>query len=398
MEQLFSISRNLIESTDLSFKRYLYNNIDWNNRLIAIVGSRGVGKTTLMWQHIKENYDIYSDDSLYVSLDNFWFLSHSLWELADKFNKNGGKALYIDEVHKYPNWSREIKNIYDSFPHLKIVFTGSSMLDIFSSTGDLSRRARKYTLYGMSLREYIEYEHGIKIEAISLEDILNNHKYLASSICNQLKPLPIFKKYIETGYFPFYKEDINGYHIRLMETVNAILETDLPANFDIEYSTILKIKRLFSLISELVPFTPNISNLASQVDTTRTSLIKYLNALEQAKAIILLDKEAKGLKGMVKPEKIYLGNTNYAYAFAGKQPETGNLRETFFMSMLQVDYDIRYSAQTDFLVENKYSFEIGGKNKGQAQISGLQNGFIVKDDIETGINNIIPLWLFGFLY
>lgn len=398
MDQLFSISRNLIENTNLTFKRYLYHDIDWNNRLIAIVGSRGVGKTTLMWQHMRENHDIYSNDILYVSLDNFWFLSHSLWELADRFNKNGGKILYLDEVHKYPNWSREIKNIYDSFPNLKIIFTGSSMLDIFSSTGDLSRRVRKYTLYGMSLREYIEYEHGIKIDSIPLDEILTNHQYLASVICKNLKPLPIFKKYIELGYFPFYKEDISGYHLRLMETVNAILETDLPSNFDIEYSTIIKIKRLFSLISELVPFTPNISNLASQVDTTRISLIKFLNALEQAKAIILLDKEAKGLKGMVKPEKIYLGNTNYAYAFANKIPDIGNLRETFFMSMLQVNNDIRYSAQTDFLVNNKYSFEIGGKNKGQSQIAGLSNGYIVKDNIESGINNIIPLWLFGFLY
>lgn len=398
MEQLFKIFRTLIEKTDLSFKRYLYSQIDWNNRLIAIVGSRGVGKTTLMWQHIKENYDVYSGEVLYVSLDNFWFMSNSLWELATWFNANGGKALYIDEVHKYPNWSREIKNVYDSYPDMKIVFTGSSMLDIFSSSGDISRRTRKYTLYGMSMREYVEYEYGKRIKAYSMNEILTDHVKIASEIKQVIKPIPIFKKYLEIGYFPFYKEDEDGYLKRLTETITAIIEVDLPANFEIEYSSIIKIKRLYSLISEMVPFTPNISNLAMQIDTTRQSLIKYLNALEQAKAVILLDKEAKGIKGMVKPEKIYLGNTNYAYAFARKKPETGNIRETFFMSMMQVEYDIRYSAKTDFFVEQKYSFEIGGKNKGNYQIEGIEDAYIVKDDIEVGINNIIPLWLFGFMY
>ena len=398
MEQLFKIFRTLIEKTDLSFKRYLYSQIDWNNRLIAIVGSRGVGKTTLMWQHIKENYDVYSGEVLYVSLDNFWFMSNSLWELATWFNANGGKALYIDEVHKYPNWSREIKNVYDSYPDMKIVFTGSSMLDIFSSSGDISRRTRKYTLYGMSMREYVEYEYGKRIKAYSMNEILTDHVKIASEIKQVIKPIPIFKKYLEIGYFPFYKEDEDGYLKRLTETITAIIEVDLPANFEIEYSSIIKIKRLYSLISEMVPFTPNISNLAMQIDTTRQSLIKYLNALEQAKAVILLDKEAKGIKGMVKPEKIYLGNTNYAYAFARKEPETGNIRETFFMSMMQVEYDIRYSAKTDFFVEQKYSFEIGGKNKGNYQIEGIEDAYIVKDDIEVGINNIIPLWLFGFMY
>lgn len=398
MEQLFKIFRGLIEKTDLSFKRYLYDQIDWNNRLIAIVGSRGVGKTTLMWQHIKENYDVYSGEVLYVSLDNFWFMSNSLWDLATWFNTNGGKVLYIDEVHKYPNWSREIKNIYDSYPDMKIVFTGSSMLDIFSSSGDISRRARKYTLYGMSMREYIEYEYGKQIKSYTIREILTNHVRIATEIKQEIKPIPVFKKYLEIGYFPFYKEDEDGYLKRLTETITAIIEVDLPANFEIEYSSIIKIKRLYSLISEMVPFTPNVSNLAAQIDATRQSLIKYLNALEQAKAVILLDKEAKGLKGMVKPEKIYLGNTNYAYAFARKEPEIGNIRETFFMSMMQVEYDIRYSAQTDFFVEQKYSFEIGGKNKGNYQIEGIEDAYVVKDDIEVGVGNIIPLWLFGFMY
>ena len=398
MERLIFLFHSLISRTDTRFVRYLYQRINWNNRLIAIVGSRGVGKTTMLFQHIKQNYDLASGEALYVSLDNLWFATHSLFDLADEFQKNGGKALYLDEVHKYHDWSREVKNIYDSFPDLKVVFTGSSMLDIFRSGSDLSRRAMKYTLYGMSLREYLEYEYNIKFDAVDMETLLKEHVKIAAKICKRIKPIVVFKEYIKYGYFPFYKEDKDGYFIRLSEAVNTVIEVDLPANMNIEFATIYKIRKLFSIIAASVPFTPNIMQLSSMVETTRSSLLMYLDALEKANAILALDKEAKGLKRLVKPEKIYLGNTNYAFVFAEEKSDTGNLRETFFYSQLNATNKVAYSDKTDFLVDGKYSFEVGGKRKGQSQISGIPDSYVVKDNIEIGFGNQIPLWLFGMLY
>lgn len=398
MEQLFSISNLLISRTSLHFTRYLYHQINWNNRLIAIVGSRGVGKTTMILQYLKENYGPGSSQALYVSLDNLWFSTHTLLELVDDFYQNGGKALFLDEVHKYPGWSKEIKNIYDSYPEMKVVFTGSSMLDIFHSTGDLSRRALKYTLHGMSLREFLEYEHGLKIAPLTLEELLADHAGIASGLLGSMKPIVVFKDYLKYGYFPFYKEDREDYHQRLSETVNTLIEVDLPANLDIEYQTVLKIKKLFSVIAGMVPFTPNITQLAAQVGTTRPSLLSYLDALERAQAVLLLDKEAKGLKRLAKPEKIYLGNTNYIYAFAGEQSNIGNIRETFFYSMLYVNHRVNYSDKTDFRIDDKYSFEIGGKDKSQSQIAGVPDSFVAKDNIEIGFRNQIPIWMFGLLY
>lgn len=398
MEYLFSNFRYLVSRTRLDFVRYLYSGINWNNRLIAIVGTRGVGKTTMMLQHISMNYDINSPSVLYVSLDNLWFSSHSLLELADEFHKNGGKALFLDEVHKYPGWSREIKNIYDSYPEMKVVFTGSSMLDIYSSGADLSRRAIKYTLNGMSLREYLDYEHKIKIAPVTISDLLADHIPLSIELAKSFRPVAILKEYLKYGYFPYYKEDKEGYFNRVAETINTVIEVDLPANIDIEYHTIIKIKKLFSIIAASVPFKPNISKLAEQTGTTRPSLLHYLDALEKAQAILLLDKEATGLKRLVKPEKIYLGNTNYAYAISGDNVNIGNLRETFIYSMLNATNKVTYSDKTDFTVDGKYHFEIGGKEKNQKQISGLKEAYIVKDNIETGYLNQIPLWMFGLLY
>lgn len=398
MENLFSIFRHLLSRTEVDFIRYLYSDINWDNRLIAVLGTRGVGKTTMLLQYIKKNYNSNSGEVLYASLDNLWFASHSLLDLAGEFYRNGGKALFLDEVHKYRGWSREIKNIYDSYPEIKIVFTGSSMLDIHNSGGDLSRRAIKYTLHGLSFREYLDYEYGIKVSAFSLEEILNNHIAIAIDLNKKFRPIALFKEFVRFGYFPFYKEDKEGYYNRVSETIRAIIEADIPANIDIEYSTIIKIKKLFSIIVESVPFKPNISKLAEQVETTRPSLLSYLEALNKANAILILDKEVQGLKRLVKPEKIYVGNTNYAYAISGESADIGNIRETFFYSMVSATNKISYSDKTDFIVDNKFSFEIGGKDKSQKQISGLSNAFVVKDNIETGHSNQIPLWMFGLLY
>jgi predicted AAA+ superfamily ATPase len=400
MKQLFSTFYRKLEQTNIDFERYLANDIQWANRLIAIVGARGSGKTTLLLQHIKKEYGTQPEDVLYVSLDNIWFSDNRLYDLANDFMLMGGKILFLDEVHKYPDWSREIKNIYDDFSELKIVFTGSSMLEIFRADADLSRRIRRYALQGMSFREYLICEGLAEKEqkAYTLEDILSNHLLLSKEICKKVKPLPAFKKYLQYGYYPYYKEDLAGYHERVMQTFNTIIETDLPSVEKIEISSIRRIKKLFFVLSSLVPFTPNVSQLSQDIGITRVSLMNYLYYLEKANAVLLLNKNASGMRQMLKPDKIFLQNTNYAYALSPDNVNIGNMRETFFFNQLQVKHNVTYTQETDFKIDNKYYFEIGGKNKGREQIQGLPEAFLALDDIETGFKNEIPLWLFGFLY
>ena len=398
MQQLFLSFYQQLNRVSTVFTRYLYREIHWQNRLIAVIGSRGTGKTTLLLQHIKLNYGLESGEVLYASLDNLWFSTHSLLYLADEFAKQGGKVLYLDEVHNYSGWSREIKNIYDSYPDMKIVFTGSSLLEVYKGEADLSRRAITYHLYGLSFREFLDYEYGIKHEVVSVEDIILNHPKLAMTLVDKIKPLVAFNEYIRYGYFPYYKEDKELYTIRLLATLNTIIELDLPSIERIDYYSVVKIKKLFAILSSLVPFTPNVSQLSNDIGTTRLSLLNYLYYLEKAQAIMLLSKEASGLKPMSKPDKVYIGNTNYAFALSGDQTNIGSVRESFFMSQVRVKNTLSFSNVVDFRVGDKYNFEIGGKNKTKKQISGLENAFIVLDNIEVGYSNQIPLWLFGLTY
>lgn len=398
MQQLYTTFYQQIKRVSTDFRRYLYDEIHWQNRLIAIVGSRGAGKTTLLLQHIKLNFPKLSGEVLYVSLDNLWFSTHTLLYLADEFSKQGGKALYLDEVHNYAGWSREIKNIYDSYPDMKIVFTGSSMLEVYKGETDLSRRAIRYTLYGLSFREFLQYEYNIEMDALSFEEILTNHTQLAITLSAKVKPLIAYNEYIRYGYFPYYKEDKEMYPIRLLGTLNTIIETDLPAVEHIDYYSVVKIKKLFAVLSLLVPFTPNISQLSNDIETTRVSLLNYLYYLEKAQAIMLLSKESSGMKQMAKPDKVYLGNTNYAYALGGDQTNIGSVRESFFMNQVRVKNKVAFSSRVDFVVSDKYNMEIGGKNKTKQQLVGLDNAFIVVDNIEIGYGNQVPLWLFGLTY
>ncbi len=398
MQQLFSTFYQQLNRVSTDFKRYLYSEIHWQNRLIAIVGSRGTGKTTMLLQHIKLNYPSMSGEVLYASLDNLWFSTHSLLYLADEFAKQGGKALYLDEVHNYIGWSREIKNIYDSHPEMKIVFTGSSLLEVYKGEADLSRRAITYHLYGLSFREFLGYEYDIKLDAVTVDEIILNHAKLAMTIGTKIKPLVAFNEYIRYGYFPYYKEDKELYHTRLLATLNTIIELDLPATERIDYYSIVKIKKLFAILSSLVPFTPNVSQLSHDIGTTRVSLLNYLYYLEKAQAIMLLSKESAGIKQMAKPDKVYLGNTNYAYALGGEQANIGSVRESFFMNQVRVKNSVSFSNTVDFKVSGKYNIEIGGKNKTKKQIARLDNAFTVLDNIETGYSNQIPLWIFGLTY
>lgn len=398
MKQLFATSYQLIERTSTEFVRYLYNEIRWGNRLIAITGARGSGKTTLMLQYIKEHYTAYSNEALYASLDNIWFFRHSLLELADEFHKMGGKTLFLDEVHKYPTWSVEIKNIYDSYPDMKVVFTGSSLLEIHKGEADLSRRAVIYHLHGLSFREFLMFEYGHKVEKVTLSDILTRHVEIAMNVGKVIKPLVAFKEYLSYGYYPFYKEDKVLYHEKLLATLNIILDVDLPSTEKIDYYSIGKMKKLFAILAELVPYIPNVSALSKELEVTRISLLNYLFYLQKTQGLLLLDKEASGIKQLAKPEKIYLGNTNYAYALGGDKTDVGNVRETFFFNQTRVRHAVTYSPKVDFILDGTYSFEIGGKNKTKEELREVPNGYLALDNIEVGYGNQIPLWIFGLMY
>lgn len=397
MESVTQIYTRLLAVTPMDHFRYLYRQINWEDRLISITGVRGAGKTILLLQYIKENFPD-KRNALYASLDNIWFTRNTLTDLVEQFTAYGGTHLFLDEVHRYPNWCIEIKNIYDSYPGLHIVFTGSSMLEIFRSNADLSRRAINYHLYGLSFREFLEFETGKKYPCLSLGEILSDHINIAANITQDIKILPLFKTYLEHGYYPFYKEGIKSYPIRLQNIVNTTLDYDLPAIENIEYATILKLKKMLMLLSSLVPFTPNMTSLSADIETNRASAMRYLNILEKAALITMLLPAGKTLNLMNKPEKIYLANSNLLQVLSTSPVNAGNQRETFFANQVKILHQINSSKKGDFIVDNKYTFEIGGKNKNYNQIKDVENSYIASDEIETGFGNRIPLWLFGMLY
>ena len=398
MEELFNFFYRELRKTNLAFQRYLMDEIDWEGRLSVITGARGTGKTTLILQHIKRTFGSSPKEALYVSADNIRFSGNRLFDLANDFEKQGGKYLFIDEVHKYENWSQEIKNIYDCFSDLKVVITGSSMLKIYKGNVDLSRRAVHYVLHGLSFREFLKYDQNIDIERFTLDDILRNHIEIAGSINDKIRPLPLFAAYLKHGYYPYYKSDKRFYLSKLANTVNLILEMDLPAIEAIEMYSIRKIKKLLWIITQSVPFTPNITELAKNVEVSRNSLLNYLTILEQSGLINLLNSATKGVNLLAKPEKVYLNNTNHIYAFNASKPETGNMRETFFFNQLQAVSEVTSANRADFTIDGRYIFEIGGKNKGHEQIIGIENAYLALDNLEYGFGNKIPLWLFGMLY
>lgn len=398
MESLFEKYRQKLHATNTTFVRGLMGEINWNSRLIGIKGARGIGKTTLLLQYIKLNLSHETENTLYVTLDNIWFSNHSLMDLVDYFVKRGGKNLFLDEVHKYPNWSQELKNIYDDFPMLKVVFTGSSLLEILNARADLSRRASVYYMQGLSFREYLSIETGIQLETHSLNGILANHLQIAESIGSKLKPLHYFENYLKTGYYPFYKEDPDWYFISLHEIINLMLEIELPQLRGVDLAYIHKIKQLLLIISESVPFVPNVSKLSEKIGINRTTLLLYLHYLEEIGLTLNLFKESGGMSKLQKPDKIFLENTNLMMALSPKYANVGNMRETFFANQLSNKHKISYAIQGDFLVDGIFIFEIGGKNKNTKQLKNLDNAFVAADNLEFGFNNTVPLWLFGFLY
>ena len=396
MQILIELYRKLLNRTNLDFVRSIYNVIHWEQRLVGIMGARGIGKTTLVIQFLKKNFLGRENESLYVSLDHIWFSQHSILELADDFVKTGGKTLVVDEVHKYPNWSQELKNIYDFYPELQIIFTGSSLLEILNSRADLSRRALVYHLPGLSFREYLELETGNQFPIFSLEKILESHIDLASSILPFVRPLKYFQDYLQKGYYPFYREFDDLFHHQLRAIVNLILEIELPQlrKFDVGY--INKIKLLLAIVADSVPFIPNVSKLSQKMGINRTTLLTYFHYLAESKLTTSLYRENEGISLLQKPEKLYLENCNLIFAL-GQQVNEGNLRETFFLNQISYLNDVRLPEKHDFLVNKKFIFEIGGKNKSLPAAENNQL-YVASDGIEVGFNNKIPLWLFGFLY
>jgi hypothetical protein len=398
MERLIELFRRKIAVTLLDFVRSMEQVIPWDARLVGLRGARGIGKTTLFLQHIKKHFEHDLSKVLYVSLDNLWFTEHSLLELADTFYKQGGTHLFLDEVHKYPQWSVAVKNLYDDYPELHIAFTGSSLLEILDARADLSRRAVVFNMQGLSFREFLMLRTGKSFPVYKLQDILENHERIAGEIVSQVHPYQYFSEYLRLGYYPYFLESIDTYFIRLEETINMILEIELPQLRHIEVASIPKIKRLLGVIAESAPFIPNISRLSEHVGIHRHTVLAYLQALHEAKLIYALYRNAHGISALQKPEKIYLENTNLMYLLKGDSVEIGTIRETFFANQVSQNHTIEYTESGDFRIDGHVTVEVGGKHKTRKQIQHLQDAYIASDNLEYGYDKKIPLWLFGFLY
>jgi predicted AAA+ superfamily ATPase len=397
MDILFEKSFRKMESVSLRFERSIMEEIQWNSRLIGIKGARGIGKTTLLLQYMK-HFLPKDASTLYVSLDNIWFSEHRLIELVDDFVKRGGKFLLLDEVHKYSNWSQEIKNAYDDYPELKIVFTGSSLLEILNARTDLSRRAVVYSMQGLSFREYLNMSLSENLPACSLPEILENHYEISNHILKKLKPLQHFSNYLEKGYYPYSFEMKDLYYNQLEEVINLILEIELPLLRGVDISYISKLKQLLLVIAESTPFTPNVHKLSVNIGMNRATLLSYLHYLCETNLTKHLYKDSFGVSKLQKPDKIFLENTNLAYVLAAQRTNLGSLRECFFFNQLDYSHKVEYPEKGDFIVDKRYLFEIGGKSKNYQQISDIENAYLAADDIEYGVGHKIPLWLFGFLY
>ncbi|WP_288750550.1 AAA family ATPase [uncultured Treponema sp.] len=398
MEKLTELFRKKMTGPLPVFERELERKINWNARLISVRGSRGTGKTTLFLQHIKKTFSNNLNKVLYVNLDNVYFSNNTLVELAEKFASRGGTHLFIDEVHKYENWSKEIKNLYDDFPELHIAFTGSSLLEILNGRADLSRRTLVYELTGLSFREYLSLIKAHDFPIFTLEEILKNNEQISAEIASKIKPFEFFDDYLSFGYYPYFLEGKDDYFNRLNETLNMILEVELPMLRGLEIAYIPRIKKLLAVIGESAPFIPNITQLAAKIGISRQTLLIYLKYLEDAKLINQLYKKSRGLSVLEKPEKILMENTNLIELFNGENANTGSRRETFVLNQLLHSHKVDFSEESDFFVDSKYTFKVGGKNKKRKQIQEIPDSYIIADDIEFGTDRRIPIWLLGFMY
>jgi uncharacterized protein len=398
MESLIVKYRALMEGIDTTFTRFLMQKISWKARAIRIEGARGTGKSTLMLQYIKQHLPL--KNTLYLTLDDLYFRQHTLTEVAEEFHQQGGRYLFLDEVHKYHGWQTEVKNLYDFKKNLQLIISGSSILALQKASADLSRRLINYHLPGLSFREYLSLLHQIDLPAYTVDEIIHDHEEISTHILKNVKTiLAHYHHYAQYGAYPFFMEGESDYFIRLNQLINVIIDYDLPEARAIEGASLAKLKKLLYLLSRLVPFTPNVHKLSEDIGTSRIRVLEMLDVLEKAQLIRNLRSDVKGISLMNKPDKIYLNNANLVHALADEKPNKGNIRETLFLSHVQdAGLTVTYPKAGDFMVNEKYIFEVGGKDKTSAQVKGQKNAYVVADDIEYGIGKKIPLWLFGFLY
>lgn len=397
MERLYLFQEQLIRVTTFLFRRDFIDKIQWGERLIGLIGARGVGKTTLILQHLTENTES-KEETLYITIDNLAMPIESLFTFAEEFYKSGGKRLYIDEIHKFPNWAIELKNIYDLIPGLKVVFSGSSILKILDDKTDLSRRAVIYSIPGLSFREFLQVKLSIELPVYNLEKILNSHESIASSLVRSFQPLALYNQYMKFGHYPYFLQSENTYGIKLNSTINYVLENEISTFLRADLRTIQKLKRLLYIIAASVPFQPNISKLAHALELNRTTLLSYLSLLDTADIIHSLFNSGSFYGKLSKPGKILLLHPNLAFCMNPQNMNQGSLRESFIVNQLKYSHKVELSNVADFLIDEKITFEIGGKGKTRRQIKNVPESYIIADDLETGFKNKIPLWLFGFLY
>ena len=397
MDRLYKTYGRLLAETNLAFTRYLYKQINWDNKLIVIKGAKGVGKTTMLLQHILRSFPD-REKALYASLDHIWFANHSILDLAEYHYTHGGTHLFLDEVHKYKGWQQEIKNIYDSYPQLHVVVTGSSMLKLEEQLlGDLSRRHRQYTLEGLSFREYLELEQVARLPVLPMETVLKDHFTQASQITSKVKVLRHFEKYLESGYYPFFREEGDGFADRLQQVIDTIVTSEIPSVSNIEFDSVYKAKRLLAILAESSPYTSNISSLCVALQASRNNVLKLIDLMDKAALVRRLYATDSGMNVLTKPEKILFYNTSLMYCLTSKA-EAGTMRETYLASQLGVSHQLTMPAQGDLVADCRWLFEVGGKNKGFSQIKGIENSYVVSDNIDIGHGDKIPLWLFGLLY
>lgn len=396
MESLLEFQENIIRPVKNDFRRYLLDRINWDNRMIGIKGPRGAGKTTLMLQHLK--YDLgLTPEALYLTADHNWFYNHTLLDTANDWHKQGGKILFIDEVHKYPNWSIELKNIYDGLPDMQIIFSASSALDIYRGEADLSRRVIIYKLPGLSFREFLRFTKGIHLSSVTLEEIKINHQDICRSVVESLHPLPVFRKYLEFGYLPIIAEGEESYMAKLNQVINTIVDVDLAYIASYNSGTAVKVKKLLAVMADSVPFKPNIASLARKLDLSRDSVYQYIYQLRDARLLNTLTAKGKSSSTLQKPDKIFLENSNLSFALT-ERPDIGTVRETFILNQLiNAGISVGSPPEGDFFADG-LTIEVGGKGKSENQVRHLHDYLIAADNIETGGGNKLPLWLFGFLY
>lgn len=393
MELLIEKSDKRSRQVTAQHKRYLFTLIDWKQRLIVILGYRGVGKTTLILQYLTAA----KSKGIYLSLDDLYFESHRLVGVVQGLYEAGYRLFLLDEAHRYAWWSKDLKQLYDDYPDAQFVATGSSILELSTGSADLSRRAAGYHLHGLSFREYLSLQKNIDIAPLGLEELLSRHHEIGADLLDLFRYKTDFQNYLKYGYYPFSIESKSTYFQKLEETINLVIDTDITPFEDLQHATARNMKKLLFVLSESVPFTPNVHKLSAKLDTTRNTLLRLLDYLNKAQIIQLLKADTRGKSYLQKPEKIYLQNTNFIHLFSPNQPNTGNIRETFFFNQLQVAHEVTSSKFGDFMVDDIYTFEVGGANKGSEQIKGVPNAYLALD-VEGGSDKRIPLWLFGMLY